>query len=299
LAPDPQQTQDPPEPHTEKPRPCFIIARPRSGTTVFSKMLQTHPGVVSMGEIFNEANPASYFKFVQTLVATNPAALLPSNSNRMFLEYVQSCIARALESNPQCRIVVLDVKYDQAHLLCEPWLRLGELPRLYFLLREQKWKVIDIHRRDPFRLSISNRVAIQSRLYHSNMLEPGRKQTAKIHIDPARLAEDVAATRKAYAAVERHFRRRPQYRQIYYEDMFADAAGTRFSGPLLAEIARFLNLGNTFDPKPKLQKLLQEDICFYIKNAAQIRALMAADPLNLRAGEKSDAVKALVRNDAG
>jgi hypothetical protein len=261
----------------EKPKPCFIIARPRSGTTVFGKMLQTHPRIVSLGEIFNEANPASYYNFLQKAAAANPAALLPSNSNRTFIDYVESCRSRALERNPKSRVVVLDVKYDQAHLLCEPWLRLGDLPRFYFLLRERKWKVIDIHRRNPFKLNISNQVAIQSSIYHSSALEPGQKQTAKVSINAARLTEDVKATRKAYAAVERHFRDRPQYRQIYYEDMFADEAGTMFSGALLAEIARFLNLGNAFDPRPKLQKLLQEDLFSYINNAAQIRALMEAD----------------------
>jgi len=281
----------------EKPKPCFIIARPRSGTTVFGKMLQTHPKIISLGEIFNEANPLSYFGFLQKTAATNPDAMLPSSSNRTFLDYVEYCRSRALERNPKSRIVVLDVKYDQAHLLCEPWLRLGELPRFYFLVRQRKWKVIDIHRRDPYKLSISNQVAIESSIYHSNTLEPGQKQTAKVQINPGRLTEDVRATRRAYAAVERHFRDRSQYRQIYYEDMFADEAGTRFSGPLLAEIARFLNLGNAFDPKPRLQKLLQEDVFSYIKNAAQIRALMEADSAAASGRKPAEANKAYAVSD--
>ena len=291
MTPDSTQTDLSSAP-VEKPKPCFIIARPRSGTTVFGKMLQTHPRIVSLGEIFNEANPNSYFNFLQKAVVADPAALLPSSSNRTFMGYVELCRTRALERNPKSRVVVLDVKYDQAHLLCEPWLRLGELPRFYFLLRERKWKVIDIHRRDPFKLSISNQVAIQSSIYHSNTPEPGQKQTAKVSINPARLAEDVDATRKAYSAVERHFAGKPQYRQIFYEDMFADGTGTGFSVPLLAEIARFLNLGNAFDSKPKLQKLLQEDIFSYIKNATQIRALMEADELRVAARTANSSAEA-------
>ena len=58
---------------------------------------------------------------------------------------------------------------------------------------------------------------------------------------------------------------------------FRTSTGATFSPSLLADIARFLNLGNSFDPKPKLQKLLQEDIFSYIKNASQIWALMEAD----------------------
>ena len=85
----------------ERPKPCFIIARPRSGTTVFGKMLQTHPQIVSLGEIFNEANPNSYFNFLQRTVIEKPAALLPSSSNRTFLDYVDSCRTQALERNPK------------------------------------------------------------------------------------------------------------------------------------------------------------------------------------------------------
>ncbi|HEY3638820.1 MAG TPA: hypothetical protein VGK90_11785 [Rhizomicrobium sp.] len=282
----------------EKPKLCFLIARPRSGTTVFGKMIQTHPKLVSLGEIFNEANPLSYFAFLQKALVGNPSAVLPSNTNRIFLDYIESCRTAALQKNPKCKVVVLDVKYDQAHLICEPWLRLGQLPRFYFLVRERKWKVLDIHRRDPFKLNISNQVAIQSSIYHSNALQPGEKQTAKVHINPVRLTEDVKATRAAYAAVERHFRGLPQYRRIFYEDMFVDEAGTEFSEKLTAEIARFLNVGNAFDNKPKLQKLLQEDIFSYIKNAAQIRALMAADhSRDFEREQADDATEALTGSD--
>lgn len=258
----------------DKPKPVFLIARPRSGTTVFGKMLQTHPKVVSIGEIFNEANPVSYFAFLQRQFTTSPDSILPSRSNRLFLDYVDSCRTTALESNPRCRSVILDVKYDQAHLLCEPWLRVGRLPRLYFLVREKKWKVIDIHRRDPFRLNISNQIAIQSQIYHSSALEPGQKQTTKVHINAERLVEEVRATQDAYDAVARHFRGYGLYKQIFYEDMFADDDGTTFSNSLVADLAKFLNVGNAFDRTPKLQKLLQQDIFSYIKNAAQIRTLM-------------------------
>ena len=238
-------------------------------------MLQTHPKVVSIGEVFNESNPVSYFTFLQKQVLADPGAILPSRANRLFLEYVDSCCTIASERNPRCKAVVLDIKYDQAHLLCEPWLRVGRLPRFYFLVREKKWKVIDIHRRDPFRLNISNQIAIQSQIYHSSALEPGQKQTAKVHINPDRLAEEVRATMEAYAAVERHFREYRLYKRIFYEEMFSDDIGTTFSEGLVAELARFLNIGNAFDRTPRLQKLLQEDIFSYIRNASQIRALMS------------------------
>src|SRR5215470_19395996 len=111
------------EPPTRKkspqdlPRICFVIARPRSGTTVFSKMLASHPRVVCVGEIFNQSNERSYFHFLKELVHDDADNLFPSNSTRNFLKYVETCRRSAVAKKQNCKVVVLDVKYDQAHLL--------------------------------------------------------------------------------------------------------------------------------------------------------------------------------------
>src|SRR5579871_2131770 len=59
---------------------CFVIGRPRSGTTVFKTMLQTHPEVWSFGEVLNESNPCSYFSFLKRLQANDRDAIFPSRS---------------------------------------------------------------------------------------------------------------------------------------------------------------------------------------------------------------------------
>ena len=263
----------------ELPRVCFVIARPRSGTTVFSKMLLTHPKVTGVGEIFNESNPRSYFQFLQQLVSEDPSALFPSNATRNFTRYVDECRRRALEERQNCKVTVLDVKYDQCHLLCEPWWRIGQLPKLLYLLREKRWKVIDVHRREVFKLSVSNQVAIQTKIYHSSALDSGQAQTAKIHINPSQLARDVKTTRKVYAAIGGHFQGRAQYRRIYYEEMFDGEDGSRFSESLLESISSFLGLKNLFDRSPKLEKLLRNDIYSYIENAPEIRTFAAREGL--------------------
>src|SRR5579864_8453354 len=100
---------------------CFVIGRPRSGTTVFKAMLQTHPEIWSLREVLNENNPRSYFNFLKRLQTDDGDALLPSRSVGNFVKYLGWCRNIALEKQPQNKVVILDVKYDQAHLLCEPW----------------------------------------------------------------------------------------------------------------------------------------------------------------------------------
>jgi len=262
-----------------EPRFCFLIARPRSGTTVFKRMLETHPEIVSLGEIFTESVKRSYFDFLKELVAREPDALLPSRSTGVFLQYLESCRSHALRTKPRCKIIVLDIKYDQAHLICEPWWTLEGLPRLLFLMRERKWKVIDLHRQDIFRLVISNQIAIQTKIYHSNSLKPGERHSASAHIDPQQLVFNAKNTKAAYSAISNHFKGRKEYRLAYYEDMFADASGSSFSEAFAEGIAKFLGVDNVFNLAPKLQKLLSEDVYSYISNADEIRALVEGGSL--------------------
>ena len=271
-------TDDAPGRHRRKPGAkklknlCFVIGRPRSGTTVFKGMLQTHSQVWSFGEVLNESNPRSYFHFLKRLQAQNRDSISPSKSISNFMEYLGWCRETALERQPTNRIIVLDFKYDQAHLLCEPWWSLNSLPRIFSLIRELGCKVIDVHRTDLVRLVISNKVAIETKIYHSSKLEPGKGQQAKIHIDPDRLLHEIGATAKAYDKVARHFRSYSDYLQICYEEMFEEG---EFSPALVRRVASFLGVPDEFDRKPQLNKLLGDDVFSYIDNADEVRERLA------------------------
>jgi len=251
---------------------CFVIGRPRSGTTVFKAMLQTHPEIWSLREVLNENNPRSYFNFLKRLQSDDRDALLPSRSIENFVKYLGWCRKTALEKQPRNKVVILDVKYDQAHLLCEPWWSITSLPRIFSLMRELGCKVIDVHRNDVVRLVISNQIAIKTQIYHSNKLEPGEGQDAKVHVDPDRLLREVNATFQAYEKVGRHFRGYPDYLRIAYEEMFD---GDAFSEELVQRVASFLGVSGEFERKPQLSKLLADDIFSYVENAEELRESLA------------------------
>ena len=254
------------------PRVCFVIARPRSGTTVFDKMLSSHPRVVCLGEIFNQSNERSYFHFLKQLAPVDPDCLFPGNATRNFLKYIEACRNYATAKKHNCKVVVVDVKYDQAHLLCEPWWKIGQLPRLFFLFREQKWRVIDIHRNDVVGLCISNQVAMKTKIYHSNALPEGEKQSAKIRINPNQVLREVRATQEVYQTIEEHFANRREYKKLSYEDMF-DTDGN-FSAQMIDDVSEFLGVHNYFDRVPRLQKLLSDDVMDHVENAAELRGLL-------------------------
>jgi hypothetical protein len=255
------------------PKVCFIIARPRSGATVFNRMLKTNPKVATYGEILSESNSQSYYSFLQRRAATDPAVLLPSRSTENFKRYIEACKRHTLQKSPSCEMLLLGVKYDQTHLLCDPWWKLGQLPKLFFLMRDAPWKVIDIHRKDAARLCISNRMAMATRVYHANSPTTDMPPSTKIHIDPAELMQDIEATHQAYDAVTRHFAGHSAYKRIYYEEMF-DPGGD-FSTELIDGISAFLELDNAFDARPKLQKILGADTFSYLENEDEIRQIIS------------------------
>jgi hypothetical protein len=235
-------------------------------------MLGTNPDVMSFGEIFSESNPRSYYSFLQQRVADEPGAVVPSRATDNFMRYMEHCKHQALQTNSSCELLLLGVKYDQAHLVCDPWWKLGQLPKLFFLMRDVPWKVIDIHRRNAARLCISNRIAVATRVYHLNPRTSERPQMAKIRVDPAELGRDIEATQWAYEVVTRHFAGRPEYKRVYYEEMF-DSSG-EFSRPFIAEISAFLQVRDVFDARPKLKKVLVEDIFNYIENEDEVRQMI-------------------------
>jgi hypothetical protein len=254
------------------PQFCFVIGRPRSGTTVFKDMLRTHPALFSLGEIFNETNERSYFHFLQTRLPENPRAALPSQAVANFGDYLEWCWDLAQSRKPRARTLVLDIKYDQSHLLADPWWSLGALPRIFFLIRERGWKVIDIHRKNVVGLIVSNQIAIKTKIYHSTNLAPGESHSAQVHIDPARLVREVTTTEACYRRVSEHFQDYKKYLCISYEEMFEPEGN--FSPAVIDRVSQFLGVDNRFDPKPKLTKLLEGDIFSHIENAAEIREML-------------------------
>jgi hypothetical protein len=253
---------------------CFVIGRPRSGTTVFRNMLETHPEMFGVGEIFNESNPRSYFHFLQRRQTQDTNALLPSRAIDNFIAYVQWCRKKSLERRPGSRFVILDAKYDQAHLLCVPWWAITSLPKLFSLIREQKWRVIDIHRQNVVGMFVSNHVAIKTGIYHSTDLGREDRPRAKVHVDPDALMRHVTATSQAYRRVGEHFRGYDKYLNLSYEEMFDDGGKGEFRAALLDRLSEFFVVESLFDPVPKLSKLLTEDPYAYVENAEQIRDVL-------------------------
>jgi hypothetical protein len=243
------------------PELCFVIGFPRSGTTVFKEMLATHPAVVSMGEIFNEGNGNSYWNYLVREIRSDPEIILPRRSVSAFLAYLESLRQTCRERNPQVRILVLDVKYSQSHFVYDAWRHdITAMPKVFQLMREKGWRVIDIHRRDLLASVVSDTLAITSGVYHSTSLAEGAQHRPKARLDVVVLERAIDVRKRAFLRMNEVFSNYPKCLNVIYEEMFVDQNGSRFKDSLLATISTFLGIPNAFDPRPRLTKLLPGDI---------------------------------------
>jgi len=252
---------------------CVVIGRPRSGTTVFEAMLDSHPQIFCMGEILNEQNEETYFNFLKKVAARDPGIVLPSRSIPAFKENLSHCAVYARSVKPTCKVLILNVKYEQTHLVTEAFWQVSELPRLFRLIYVSQWRVIDIRRKDILALIVSNCVAIETNIYHSTDLQPGQLQRATVRIGRDLLEGELRRTSLAYRRVGQFFSDYSRYRRIPYEDMFEPDEPHSFRAELLQNISAFLGVENRFDPVPRLQKILNDDVFSYVENASEVRSI--------------------------
>jgi hypothetical protein len=252
---------------------CFIIGKPRSGTTVFKEMLANHPNIVNFGEIFNENNGQSFFEFLKARVSEDADWLLPSRRGDAFLAYLDHCTKKAADSNNQATTLVVDVKYDQSHLVYEAWRDMNAIPSLFALIKSSGWSVIDIRRNGIADMIISNLMAIRTGVYQRALAEPPN-QELKFKADLLHFERMVISTRESYRRIERYFAGYERYLKLIYEDMFDSGSGD-FSQGILKKASTFLGVDDLFDPQPRLQKLLRPDSLSYVENAEDVRALLA------------------------
>jgi hypothetical protein len=206
--------------------------------------------------------------------ARDPGASLPSRSVSNFRTYMKLCCDRARIAKPECRFVVFNVKYDQAHLISQPFWPLAKLPPLFYLMRENRWRIIDIHRENVHALVISNCVAMQTNIYHSTDLAPGTAQRAVVRIDPDDLADELFLSAEAYRLIGDHFAHHREYLLVSYEEMFTIGYRKRFRRELLEKLGRFFNIENRFDRVPHLKKILDADALAHVQNKAEILPLI-------------------------
>lgn len=251
-------------------RVVFFLGGVRSGTTVFRRMLASHPLMRDRGEIFNSHNQNGYFKFVREQIAQKPDLIFPENNAKLFLSYLPTLVPK----DPNA-IALVDIKYEHLTLVPDAWQMPFTNPPLLRLLKRTKAKVIHL-RRQHFYSVMSNLVAVQTGNYHqaAGANEVDKSARPVITAERSQVLAAMKKRKRVADVVDASFD--DQHRlPMDYEGVF-DADGA-FKPEVCEQVASFLGLENKFDRQPALRKVIDEPLSSVISNYAEIADLETLD----------------------
>src|SRR6266496_2941546 len=108
----------------------FLLARARSGTNALRLILDGHPEIFGLKEIFHlqagnsvGTGETNYFTFLRKQVKTDPLKLIPADNEQLFLEYLAY-----LRGFTGKRFILMDVKYTSTHHILKSFKAMGSPP---------------------------------------------------------------------------------------------------------------------------------------------------------------------------
>jgi hypothetical protein len=269
---------------------CFLIARTRSGTTVFRHFLGTNPEVFAYGEIFNEEYDQNYHNFLENLARDDPKKVSPKFATDNFLAYLDETHVRAQREKPSTRVVVYDVKIEQSHHLVVPWRNMFEMPYVFELAKRENFFVIHIARRNHLRRTLSNalmhlrnatyqglrgkyHVSVDDLMSHGYVEKVPQKITiGSGHDLRAELVRIYMEQDRLLDSVRRYFEHYDGYLEFDYSELFFTGGGaSHVSERVAREVGTLLGLSGPFDPKPQFMKATSQRLDEIIENYADVR----------------------------
>lgn len=258
------QAQDPIR-NEDLGRIVFFMGGVRSGTTVFRRMLASHPRVRDRGEIFNSNNAQGFFRYFREQIAQDADLVFPEHHGKLFLSYIASQVPKDKDG-----IALLDIKYEHLNLIHDAWQLPFSNPPMLRLIKRSRCKVVHL-RRQHFYSVLSNLVAVQTGRYHKAADDTSQlPERRTVSVERAQVLSSMKKRKRAAEIVDSSFDD-AQRLSIDYEGVFDDAGD--FQPAVCERVAAFLGVDNRFERQPALKKVIDEPLSTLITNFEEIRDL--------------------------
>jgi hypothetical protein len=260
----------------------ILLARQRSGTNALRDVLDSHPEVFCLPEVFQaEPSPkarfeveANYFNFFDARKDSMKQVLTSDDAQeRLFLEYLQF-----LGTFSEKPYVVVDIKYNSAHNVDGPWRDIGAPPTLFQMIRRNGIRVLNLTRSNYLRYYLSWLKTERTRKYHLHAGGSGdapQVEDEGIAVDVDDMLLRIELCRFEDQVVKRVLGGGPGYMAIEYEELFP-RIGAPPSEQVLGQIAAWLGIEAEFkksQPRYRKQSVLplSEAITNYEEVAEALR----------------------------
>jgi hypothetical protein len=290
------------------PDVTVLLARQRSGTNALRDVLDSHPELFCLPEVF-QAQPspkarheveANYFNFLDERRDEVKRVLTSEEAQEdLFLEYL-----RFLGTFSEKPRMVVDVKYNSAHNVDAPWRDLAAEPTLFAYVRRNGIRVLNLRRRNYLRYYLSWLKTERTRRYHLHASGPDGAVAVEdegILVDVDEMRFRLELCRNEDDLIHRMLGGYPHYLAIEYEELFP-RIGAPPAEAELGSIAGWMGIEPEFEktqPRYRKQSVLplEEAIVNFDEVAAALRGTdleyVLADEPTYRAAEAVAAPESL------
>jgi hypothetical protein len=238
-----------------------LLARQRSGTNALRDVLDSHPQLFCLPEVFQaEPSPkaryeveANYFNFLDERRGEIKKVLTSEEAQEaLFLEYL-----RFLGSFSEKPRMVVDIKYNSAHNVDAPWRDLAAEPTLFAYIRRNGIRVLNLRRRNYLRYYLSWLKTEQTRKYHLHASGPDgtvKVEDEGIELDLDEMFFRLELCRNEDGLIHRMLGGYEHYTAIEYEELFP-RIGAPPADPVLEQVAGWMGIEPEFEKsQPRYRK---------------------------------------------
>jgi hypothetical protein len=259
-----------------------LLARQRSGTNALRDVLDSHPALFCLPEVFqSQPSPkarheveANYFNFLDERRDQVKRVLTSEDAQEaLFLEYLG--FLGSFSEKPQ---IVVDIKYNSAHNVDAPWRDLAAEPTLFAYIRRNNVRVLNLKRRNYLRYYLSWVKTEQTRKYHLHASGPDgvvKVEDEGIVLDIEEMFFRLELCQAEDRLIHRMLGGYPNYMAIEYEELFP-RIGAPPADAVLERIAEWMGVEPDFrksQPRYRKQSVLplEEAITNYDEVATALR----------------------------
>lgn len=250
---------------------AILLARQRSGTGALGSVLDKHPELKYLGEVFHPGNVGqehNFFTFLLEKVKTDPEAALRDNGYDVFLAFLEK-----LSEQYSGQTLIVDIKYRSLHHLDGGWRGLEERPRAITETISRGMPVLHLTRRNALRSFLSGRLAEANKVWHAR--EDQEVSVTSTVLNIRRMSDYIVTAETETDLINRWIRTYPHKEIFDYDEMF-DAEGMVEAG-LAARLATLLGVGRFSDRSPGFVKQAPTDLESAIENYPLVkRSLMGS-----------------------
>lgn len=255
----------------------IMLARQRSGTGALGSLLDQHPGIRYLGEVFHTDGydrKVNYFNFFLQKVTENPRRALPDACEQNFAEYLAH-LRETITGKPN---IILDIKYSSTHHFNGGWHAPLDMPKLIHFAKRDKMKIIHLKRSNYIKTFVSGRLAELNKVWHATPKDELPVQ--QITVDKDVLLSYLNATNRTVSHFDGYFRKYPHIAEIEYGTLFR--ADGSIDAAELKKIASLLGVDEEVlgTLQPSFVKQTKDELAGVITNYEEIVSHLASTPFS-------------------